>query len=405
MALPFDPDENGRNAGGLSVNRRPEVVAWGLVGLGLSALLAAAVVALFTPSSLGNVAGVGLVFSLCFPTIGAFVIRGRGSHPVGWLLIGIGVSISLHSAVLQWAQTAVKDDPGSLPWGDFAAWVSVWAWMPGWLLVTTLLPTLFPDGRPQGGRRRLAWADGIAVAVLTILIAAFSWHIPGHAFEDTVEGGSDLGTLDQIYVVGVIVIGVLTLVSMGSLVARFRRAGADLRRQIAWVVYGAAVAIALSLAGAFVEAGVIQVLEACALVGGLAIAMFRYRLYDIGVVVNRTLVYGALTATLAGGYLGSVLLLQLSLRGLTSDNGLAVAGSTLAVAALFRPARARIQAFVDRRFYRRKYDAARTLAAFSAQLRDEVDLGTLIANLSAVVRETMQPAHVSLWLRAQAPKP
>jgi hypothetical protein len=405
MALPFDTDENGRNAGGLSMNRRPEVVAWGLVGLGLVALVAAGAVALVSASSSSNVAGVGLVFSLCFPTMGAVVIRQRGSHPVGWLLIGIGVSISLHSAVTQWAQTAVKDDPGSLPWGDFAAWVSVWAWIPGWVLATTLLPTLFPDGRPRGGRRRLAWVDAIAVAVLTILTAAFSWHIPGHGFNDTGEGGADLGTLDQIYVVGVFVIAVLTLVSMGSLVVRYRRAGADLRRQIAWVVYGVAVAIVLSLAGAFIEAGVFQVLEACALVGGLAIAMFRYRLYDIGVVVNRTLVYGALTATLAGGYLGSVLLLQLSLRGLTSDNGLAVAGSTLAVAALFRPARARIQAFVDRRFYRRKYDAARTLAAFSAQLRDEVDLGTLTANLSAVVRETMQPAHVSLWLRAQAPKP
>jgi hypothetical protein len=128
--------------------------------------------------------------------------------------------------------------------------------------------------------------------------------------------------------------------------------------------------------------------------------MLRYRLYDIDVVINRTLVYGALTATLVLAYLGSVLLLQLVLRPLTADSNLAIAGSTLAVAALFRPARGRIQAAVDRRFYRRKYDAQRTLALFSARLRDEVQLGALRSELSAVVKETLQPAHVSLWLRS-----
>jgi hypothetical protein len=379
------------------VNRRPALIAWGLVGLAFASLLAAPIVEIAAGGeSLGDalegVADIGLVFSICFPVLGAFVVRQRGSHAVGWLMSGIGVTIALHNLVDTWQSTA-HDNPGLLPWGDAAHWVGMWLWFPPWVLVTTLLPVIFPDGRPTGRRRRLAWVDVIGVAVVTIAFAAVSWQQRG--IYD--ESGNDPPSVAIVYVAGVLVVALLTFVSLGSLVARYRRADPDLRRQIAWVVYGAAVAVVMSTIGAVPsDSPLFQVLEALAIVGGLAVAMFRYELYDIGVVVNRTLVYAALTATLAGVYIGSVLLLQLVL---SPGSDLAIAGSTLAAAALFRPARSRIQALVDRRFYRSRYDAARTLERFGVQLRNELDLDALAGELRGVVAETMQPAHVSLWIR------
>ncbi|MBA3748824.1 MAG: hypothetical protein H0W96_15230, partial [Solirubrobacterales bacterium] len=193
--------------------------------------------------------------------------------------------------------------------------------------------------------------------------------------------------------------------SVASVVVRYRRAGRVQRQQIKWLATAGAILAVVApldavlddpLGRAAFAATTISVLMLPVAVG---IAILRHRLYDIDVVINRTLVYGALTASLVAAYLGSVLLLQLALNPLTASSNLAIAGSTLAVAALFQPARRRIQAIVDRRFFRRKYDAARTLERFGAQLRDEVDLDALGEDLRAVVAETMQPAHVSLWLR------
>jgi hypothetical protein len=195
-----------------------------------------------------------------------------------------------------------------------------------------------------------------------------------------------------------------------SMVLRFRRARGDERQQMKWIALAGAVAAgtiplmfaAYEVVGQTAADSAIM-LSVMALPAAAAVAIVRYRLYDIDVVINRTLVYGSLTATLALVYVGSVLLLQLALSGLTDGSGLAVAASTLAVAALFRPVRGRIQKTVDRRFFRSRYDATRTIEAFAARLRDEVDLGALSADLQDVVVETMRPAHLSLWLRTRDP--
>jgi membrane protein implicated in regulation of membrane protease activity len=196
------------------------------------------------------------------------------------------------------------------------------------------------------------------------------------------------------------------LAGIASLVVRYRRAHGIERLQLRWVAGAACLLVLFSLGGDLTSAwlgsgagwaGTLLGLLCVAL--AVAVSLLRYRLYDIDVVINRTLVYGALTAILAATYLASVLFLQVVLGGATGDSGLAVAASTLAVAALFRPARARIQQAVDHRFYRRKYDAARTVEELSARLRDQVDLTTLDRELRAVVRDTLQPTHVSLWLR------
>jgi hypothetical protein len=212
-------------------------------------------------------------------------------------------------------------------------------------------------------------------------------------------------------VAGAILAAVSMVASAVSLIVRMRRAGRVERQQIKWLAYGGAVVVGTI----FVAGGIAIWKEAIGIVGinvallGLpvftGIAIVRYRLYDIDIIINRTLVYGSLTATLALVYFGGVVTIQTLFRALTSQERLpqlAVVVSTLAIAALFDPLRRRIQSFIDRRFYRSKYDAAKTLDTFSARLRDETDLGTLSDDLLVVVKETMQPEHVSLWLRPEA---
>ena len=295
-------------------------------------------------------------------------------------------------------------------------WFNNWNWL---LLIIPLLyiPLLFPSGRPPTPRWRWVGVAVIVWATLFVLIATLVKKISADTKPDLVFDnpigvlGND--TVEQL--VGVWIAGLVALVvaCAVALFVRYRRANDTEREQIKWLLYACAVFLVVYVGG-FVSGlggtaslggyiwGVFFGLSVITLPAAIGIAILRYRLYDIDVVINRTLVYGALTATLVLIYLGGVVSLQYVFRALTGqESQLAIVASTLAIAALFNPLRRRVQAFVDRRFYRRKYHAAKTLDAFSAMLRDETDLDALSEDLVGVVRETMQPAHVSLWLRPE----
>jgi hypothetical protein len=288
-----------------------------------------------------------------------------------------------------------------------AAWIGTWIWLPSVTLTITFLLLLFPHGRLLSPRwRPVAWLAAAVTVAGTALLAVVPWELlnPGIPAENPlgVEGLRYLGIAPPapIFLLGI----PTTILSVISLVLRFRRSRGEERQQLKWFVYAgvlvvAALFVPLLLPG--VASTLLQLLVMPALPIAAGVAILRYRLYDIDRIINRTLVYGALTAILALIYLGSVVVLRGLVFGFTGGSSqLVVVASTLAVAALFSPLRRRIQGFIDRRFYRRKYDARKTLEAFSAKLRDETDLEALNNDLVRVVRETMQPVHVSLWLRA-----
>jgi hypothetical protein len=369
-----------------------------------------------TPSA-GDVvtAAVYFVAVAAFATVGAFVIWRRPGNGIGWVFLAIGVAVSVRVGAAQYAEYSLLVRPESLPGGRVAVSLGeALSTLMFALLGLALL--LFPDGRPPSRRwRKLLWILG-AAALFGVVGLGLR---PGHfaetdsfdTFSNPLGVGSDpepfdaLGGLAWFLVTsGLFACGV-------AMVRRMRRAHGIERLQLKWIAFAASllavgflvisITFFAELSGTIIDPLRTAVLGLgfCAIPSAAGIAILRYRLYDIDVVINRTLVYGALTATLATAYLGSVLLLQLALRPLTESSNLAIAGSTLAVAALFRPARARIQEGVDRRFFRRKYDATRTLERFGARLRNEVDLDALGSELRAVVTDTVQPVSVSLWLR------
>ena len=354
--------------------------------------------------------------AVAFSTVGAIIASHRPKHPVGWLFCTIGLLVSVDHFCAEYATYALLAQPEALPAGEAAAWIRSWMWIvSGGLGVFLVL--LFPDGHlPSIRWRYVAWLN-VFVIVLGSIAVAFS---PGPVDALAPEIHNPLGINSLGIALGQAVVdlveGIQIVVALSAAVSpfvRLRHAGFEERQQIKWFAYAATILTV----GALLSSRVPEVWEVwwisrvgfalyiAGIVGlpvAVGIAILRHHLYDINLIINRTLVYASLTASLVLVYLGGVAATGAAFRVLTGQvkqPQLAIVVSTLVIAALFNPLRRRIQAFIDRRFYRKKYDAAKTLEAFSAKLRDETDLDALSGDLIRVVRETMQPAHVSLWLR------
>jgi hypothetical protein len=401
--------------------RAPKLLAWSLLGLWL--FLVALDVVLELTGAIDSDELLLAFLTSGYAVGGSLVASRQPRNPIGWIMSALAIVLLLNGLAAGYVEPV--DNPLERFAGGLVVSYYSWnedIWIP---LVGVFLPLLFPDGRlPSRRWRPLLWlaicgvAFGVASGALSPgVIEASEW--PG--VENPYGVGGTVGSvLEVLNVVGAVLFVVGVVGAAAAVVVRFRRASGEARQQLKWFASMAGLlGVALLVAGAAVvaeESGAKETTWAYVIGAGgwftalfavligfpiaIGLAVFRYRLYDIDVVVNRTLVYGSLTALLVGTYFGLVLLFQLALGPITEGNELGVAVSTLAVAALFRPVRRRIQAVVDRRFYRHKYDAARTLEAYSARLRDHVELEALAAELRGVVSETMQPAHVSLWLRA-----
>ena len=346
-----------------------------------------------------------------YSTVGAIVASRLPESPIGWLFCAIGLIFGVSHFSAEYAAYALIAPSGSLPAGEAFAWLTSWVWVFGLGLIV-FLDLLFPNGRLPSARWR--WFARFTALVLlpAAILAALS---PGLILSSTLHNPLGIEELPNASKTIEAFMYALIVVGASSMLWRLRHAGRIERQQIKWFAYATAVAISgvilkntvypvVGVTWVWWVGLVLTTVGVVSSPAAMGIAIFRYRLYQIDILINRTLVYGPLTAVLAAVYLGGVVFLQYAFRSLTEEGSqLAVVASTLIIAALFIPLRRRIQSFIDRRFYRSKYDARKTLEAFSSRLRDATDLEALNDDLVAVVMETMQPAHVSLWLRPNSP--
>lgn len=361
--------------------------------------------------------GLSLV-ALLVGSLGLVIITRRRGHVIGWVLMGAGAGIGYVTFSEHYALQGIVESPGSLPAAELIGGIAemlgpVVSWIP-----IILLLAWFPTGRVPSPRWKII-PILLVVASVLMLVGSLTpgriLDIPGSEKPLVLEGREDLllkaGDFAWLFMT------LTLLLAAASLVARAVRSRGIERQQLkvvgvtaAMVVVGAATALVSGMFEATPAESAAGFLASGLMAGGLlllpvavTVALLRYRLYDIDVIINRALVYAGLTVTLAAIYLGVVLGLQFFLNPLTPDSDVAVAASTLAVAGLFRPMRSRIQSFIDRRFYRRRYDSARSVAGFSARLRDEIDLGHVVKDLVGVLEATVQPSFVSVWLRDRKP--
>jgi hypothetical protein len=408
------------------MSTRAAWLAWSLTGFSVVMFVATVALTISSlylapatqPSSTGGTLSDLLLWVpfLAFPIVGALIASRRPTNPIGWICLAAGLFWML---IFLWDSIP---SPVSAPVMIDA--LTQWIWVPPVGLLGIYLILLFPDGKlPSRRWRPLAWFSGAVMVLASVALTLSPGPLPDHSGVRNPFGLEGYPMLAQVLPGVIALLPICILASAVSLFWRYRHSGGEVRQQIKWVafaasfvgvVYLSALVIGLFAPEASLGSGDVSVLGDVLLdavllsYAGVPIAVgfavLKYRLYDIDVVINRTLVYGSLTGTLALVYFGGVTATQALFRTLTDQQELPqllIVASTLVIAALFNPLRRRIQSFIDRRFYRRKYDAAKTLEGFSMKLRDETDLEALSGDLVGVVRETMQPAHVSLWLRPE----
>jgi hypothetical protein len=348
------------------------------------------------------------VVILAYSTVGALIASYRPENAIGWLFLSGAFLWIAGELALEYGVYALVTDPGALAAGAWAAWFGAWARAVGWFMLVSFLLLLFPTGSlPSARWRPVLWG----ALGLTALYTLSSWLSSGTIDVRLTFVRNPLGVESQImgllYELINTIFPLLIVASGLAVIARFRRSRGDERQQLKWFAYAVAVMsvvfviwFSFTLAGLVAPSSLLYDVPLLGLPVATGIAILKYRLYDIDFLINRTLVYGTLTATLVVLYFGVVVVLQWIVVLLAGqESTLAVVASTIFIAALFNPLRRRIQSFIDRRFYRSKYDARKTLEAFSSKLRDKTDLNALGDDLVDVVKETMKPAHASLWLR------
>ena len=353
--------------------------------------------------------------ALAYSVVGFVVATRRPANPIGWLLIGGGLINAGQFIAGEYAATTLALSPERLPYGPTAEWLS-YMLQTALVFILFFLLLLFPTGRLLSWRWRIVGWAGVCGVSLGLTYTALR---PGPFEKKSLFDnpfGVDAAILGPAGAVAGWLFFAALLGAVLSLIVRFIRSREEERQQIKWFVAAALLGvfamIGLSIVSLHLPEGsslgdlvdflgnFLWIIVPASLPIAVGIAVLRYRLYDIDILINRALVYGALTILLSGVYVGTIVLLQEAFRALTGQRSeLAIVASTLVIAALFSPFRRRIQVFIDRRFYRRKYDARKTLESFSTKLRNETDVEALNNDLISVVRETMQPAHVSLWLR------
>ena len=378
---------------GLSVGLALIAVAFGLLNLDVAASLGTTA---FHPIYTTNfiVTLVGLLIAWRHP-----------AHLVAWTFLATGLSAEMLNVSWSYAFYGTVTDPGSLPGSGILSWITSW----GWVIPASSFPfalLVFPNGRLIG--RRWWFVVWLIVAGMGLIGSASALgRVSQNLFSyEPLLAAQDLEGLAR---AGGALLSAGLLGAGASLIVRYRRARTEERLQLKWVVYAGCAALVMMLVGVFLFTQPEPVrslfrpftLSPILIPIAAAIAILRYHLYDIDVLINRTLVYGAVSATLAATYIAAVVLLQAVLRPVTGGSEFAVALSTLLVVALFQPIRSRTQDAVDRRFYRARYDAARTIDAFSARLRGDVELDSVRADLIAVIYDTIHPAHASVWLRSR----